>query len=62
MSNLIRDTFIHLHSQDLVGELRQEVRFVHDDDADPASSWTVMEITSFLSSLPRILLKLLPSA
>lgn len=26
MSQLIRDTFIHLHSADLIGELRAEVR------------------------------------
>jgi DNA-directed RNA polymerase len=26
MSELIRDTFIHLHSADLIGELRAEVR------------------------------------
>ena len=25
MSEVIRDTFIHLHGQDLIGELRKEV-------------------------------------
>jgi len=29
MSQLIRDTFIHLHSADLIGELRAEVREPH---------------------------------
>ncbi|KAK6904008.1 hypothetical protein I203_107520 [Kwoniella mangroviensis CBS 8507] len=38
MSDLIRDTFIHLHTQDLVGELRQEFIERYGDHRIPVNS------------------------
>nr|XP_018265754.1 DNA-directed RNA polymerase, mitochondrial [Kwoniella dejecticola CBS 10117]OBR87912.1 DNA-directed RNA polymerase, mitochondrial [Kwoniella dejecticola CBS 10117] len=38
MSDMIRETFIHLHSQDLVGELRQEFVERYGDHRIPVSS------------------------
>ncbi|WWC67681.1 uncharacterized protein I206_101593 [Kwoniella pini CBS 10737] len=38
MSDMIRDTFIHLHSQDLVGELRQEFIERYGDHRIPVNS------------------------
>ncbi|WRT65024.1 uncharacterized protein IL334_001965 [Kwoniella shivajii] len=46
MSDLIRDTFIHLHSQDLVGELRQEFIERYGDHRIPVQSAKTISSTA----------------
>ncbi|WWC87227.1 uncharacterized protein L201_002115 [Kwoniella dendrophila CBS 6074] len=46
MSDLIRDTFIHLHSQDLVGELRQEFIERYGDHRIPVNSAKTISTTA----------------